>query len=229
MNTKVAIILTILSWAFCLMVLVTLIIPNSHVNFDEKECTVKNFFTDARFEPHVECTKEDAIELDTCAVVEKSTLAIFSPKLCLVSKYGPKDIVCPSPTPCDGGKKWFTEKALCIIHFPLAYNVSVEYEVQDIGTILTSKDLGDDVTTYEKYRDYYHVGERHMCQIVKKNGEIVWLDHLMTQGGLEWWVWFIFSITLILSIGGTVTFIVTHLFSTRRVVTYEPIDGRDEI
>ena len=225
MNSKFAILLTLISWALFLMILLTLIVPNAHVRFYEKECTIQSFYTDARFAPHTECTKEDAVDLDDCQSIEDMTLSKYFPKLCLLSKYGSKDLICPSPTPCDGGKKWFTEHSLCTIHFPLAYNVSVDYLV-DGKSVSVNRDL-DDEAKYKKYRDYYIIGETRTCQIVKKDGNIVWIDELMVAGALEWWKWLLFSMTLFLALVVTVVITISCL-RTGHSVSYEPLLTLDE-
>jgi hypothetical protein len=147
-----------------------------------------------------------------CDELEKDTLDWYSPRLCLNSKFGFEDPLCPpDEATCYTGNKW---RRKCALSCPLAYNVTLDLNVDHIGHVTKSRDLGTDKDRYNSYKDEYRKGVSLTCQVVKKPGQndddvdehdVLFIDERMSSEKVAWWKWSLFTITLLMALGCTVS------------------------
>lgn len=243
------------SWTFFFIVLFGGIIKQTSV-IHEYGCTVKEFNVDPRFDCNTKCplieSAEDAFELESivnefqndfnefedfdghrrepakpsCDDLERDTLNWYSPKICLKAKWGFEDPLCPPEQQVCFSGNHFTRK--CYLKCPLAYTVNLRMNVDHIGDVDMSRDLGINSDKYEHYKNEYAVGKRTSCQVVGRGNDIKWVDERLSHDAFAWWKWSLFTGTMLASVIFTIMAIIAYVkLSRERQVNpvYTPIES----
>ena len=180
--------------------------------------------------------EKDHEKYPDCDELERDILDAYSPKLCLDALYGFEDPLCPPEnTLCYTGNKW---KRKCGLYCPLAYNITLNLDVDHMGKVDKSRDLSTDRDRYMSYKDYYEVGKRLACQVVKDptgNNDVLFVDERMSHEALQWWKWSLFSGSLLLALLTSVASVVSYVKfrNNSDLSSYQPLgnngDASDEI
>lgn len=164
-----------------------------------------------------------------CDEVEKETLSLYSPKLCMKARWGFEDPLCPPEYQvCYVGHEL---ERKCHLKCPLAYNITVSLDVDHIGPVTNSRDIGTNEDKLKSYKDEYKEGRHMSCQVIRDGSNNVrWVDERMTHKQFAWWKWSLFAGTMIMSLICTVASLVyyTH-FKHRAAVVRLPTTNDDAV
>lgn len=148
-------------------------------------------------------------ELPTCDDMENEFLEFYDPFLCMNvpwSEYCP-----PEGAVCLGGDHL---QRKCILESPLAYNVSISVDVEKVGFVQKSRDLGTDKQLLEEYIDSYAVGKQMYCQVYTtpdSSKDVKWIDERVSHVAFQWWKWSMFTGSFLVAMVTTIMAIYRYI------------------
>jgi hypothetical protein len=176
-------------------------IQQSHISLNEAQIVSLLNMLELLKNPINDLKQETAIP--NCDQLERDTLDWYHPKLCLHARWGFEDPLCPPENAlCYVGDKW---RRKCGLTCPLAYNITLTLNVDNIGTIVKTRDLGTNRDRYLSYKDAYTPNRDMTCQVIKSSDKVLFVDERMSHQAIQWWKWSLFSGTLLVAILTTAT------------------------